>query len=491
MKNPLFLTKSVDHLRADAEGEHHGLKRSLDALDLVMLGIGAIIGTGIFVLTGTAAAKNAGPAVALSFIVAGIASAFAGLCYAEMASMIPIAGSAYTYAYATMGELVAWMIGWDLILEYLVGAATVSVGWSGYVVAFVKHATGFQLSKEWTSAPVIWSESTHHLHRTGAIVNVPAMLIVLAVTVILVVGIKESARFNAVIVFVKIVVVCLFVIFAAPFVQRDNWHPFIPANTGEFGHFGYSGVLQGATTVFFAYIGFDAVSTAAQEAKKPQRDLPIGILASLAICTVLYIAVSLVLTGVVPYTELNVPHPIAVGISVTNIGWLTTAVEVGAIAGLSSVMLVMLLGQPRIFFSMAADGLFPKFAARVHPRFGTPYITTIISGVACALAGGLLPIDFLGELTSIGTLFAFVLVSLGVMILRLRRPDIPRAFRVPGGPYVVPLCGAFFSGLLMYTANRYTLGRLFLWMAIGLVFYWVYGRKHSKLRAQAAEASAS
>jgi APA family basic amino acid/polyamine antiporter len=486
MSSPLFAIKSVDHCQADAVAEHHKLKRSLEAVDLVMLGIGAIIGTGIFVLTGRAAAANAGPAVALSFVIAGIASAFAGLCYAEMASMIPVAGSAYTYAYATMGELVAWIIGWDLVLEYMVGAATVSVGWSGYVVAFVKSITGVDLPKEWTTAPILWHEATHELVFTGAIVNLPAVLISVLVTIVLVIGIQESARVNSVIVVLKIIVVCMFIVFAAPYVKESNWHPFIPPNTGEFGKFGISGVFQGATMVFFAYIGFDAVSTAAQETKNPQKALPIGILLSLAICTVLYIAVSLVLTGVVPYTELSVPHPIAVGISVTGKAWLTTAVEVGAIAGLSSVMLVLLLGQPRIFYSMAHDGLFPAFAARVHPRFGTPYVTQIGAGIACAIAGGLLPIDILGELTSIGTLFAFVLVSLGVMILRLKRPDIQRSFRVPGGPYVVPIAGALSSGLLMYTATTYTLIRLFAWMAIGLVIYWLYGSKHSRLRAENA-----
>jgi APA family basic amino acid/polyamine antiporter len=484
MPSPLFAIKSVDLCRADADAAHHQLNRSLDALDLVMLGIGAIIGTGIFVLTGRAAAANAGPAVALSFVVAGIASAFAGLCYAEMASMIPVAGSAYTYAYATMGELVAWIIGWDLVLEYMVGAATVSVGWSGYVVAFMHHL-GIELPRAWTTAPVIWNEKAQELVWTGAIVNLPAVLVTALATVILVIGIRESARVNTVIVIVKVIVVMLFIVFAAPYVRPENWTPFIPENTGEFGKFGVSGILQGATMVFFAYIGFDAVSTAAQEAKNPQRDLPIGILVSLAVCTVLYIAVSLVLTGVVSYKELSVPHPIAVGISVTGIGWLTTAVEIGAIAGLTSVMLVLLFGQPRIFYSMAHDGLFPAFAARVHPRYKTPYVTQIGAGLACALAGGVLPIDILGELTSIGTLFAFVLVSLGVMILRLKRPDIPRAFRVPGGPYVVPILGALSSGLLMYTATTHTLIRLFVWMAIGLVIYWAYGFKHSRLRASA------
>ena len=324
----------------------------------MLLGIGAIIGTGIFVLTGQAAAVNAGPAVALSFIVAGIASVFAGLCYAEMASMIPIAGSAYTYSYATMGELVAWIIGWDLILEYLVAAAAVSVGWSGYVVAFVQHAFGVELPKQWTNAPVTWAVDHNSFWggsfiSTGTIINLPAVLVVLAVTVVLVIGIKESARFNAVIVFIKTAVVLVFIAAAASYVRPENWHPFIPANEGAFGRFGYSGILQGATMVFFAYIGFDAVSTAAQETRNPQRDLPIGILGSLAVCTVLYIAVSLILTGVVPYTELNVPHPIAVGIAATGIVWLQFAVEIGAIAGLTSVMLVMLMGQPRIFFSMA------------------------------------------------------------------------------------------------------------------------------------------
>jgi basic amino acid/polyamine antiporter, APA family len=483
LSRDLFATKSVDRLREDAAQEH-GLKRTLTALDLVMLGIGAIIGTGIFVLTGRAAAANAGPAVALSFIVAGIASAFAGLCYSEMAAMIPISGSAYTYSYATMGELVAWIIGWDLILEYLVAAAAVSVGWSGYVVAFLHDAFGVDLPKEWIGAPVLWSEKQQHFELTGTYVNLPAVLVVLAVTALLVRGIKESARFNTIIVFMKVTVVLLFIAFAWRFVRTENWHPFIPPNAGPFGRFGASGVLQGATMVFFAYIGFDAVSTAAQETRNPQRDLPIGILVSLGVCTVLYIAVSLILTGIVPYQKLNVPHPIAVGVEATGQLWLATAVEIGAIAGLSSVMLVMLLGQPRIFFAMANDGLFPQIAAKVHPRFGTPYITTIITGVVCAIAGGVLPIDILAELTSIGTLFAFVLVSIGVMILRIKRPEIPRPFRVPGGTYLVPVLGAVTSGLLMYTATTATIIRLFAWMAIGLAIYFAYGRKHSRLRAE-------
>jgi len=482
MAQGLFIKKSVSQLVKES-GEESGMKRTLTAVDLVLLGIGAIIGTGIFVLTGHAAATNAGPAVCLSFVAAGIASTFAGLCYAEMASMIPIAGSAYTYSYATLGELVAWIIGWDLILEYLVGAATVSVGWSGYVVAFFRDTFGVALPEAWTRSPLAWVEASHSfVYNPGAIINLPAVLITLFVTVILVIGIKESARFNGIIVVAKVIVVLLFIGFTYRFINPANWHPFIPENTGVFGKFGISGILQGATMVFFAYVGFDAVSTAAQECKNPQRDLPIGILGSLAVCTVLYILVSLILTGVVPYTKLSVPHPIALGIEVTGIRWLTTAVELGAIAGLSSVMLVMLLGQPRIFFSMGNDGLLPSWAAKIHPKYGTPWITTVVTGIVCAIAGGLLPIDILGELTSIGTLFAFVLVSLGVMILRVKHPEYHRSFRVPGGNYFVPIMGMLTSGLLMYTATTATIIRLFVWMAIGLVIYYFYGRHHSKLR---------
>lgn len=486
MMDRLFATKDVDNLRADAE-HSHGFKRALGAVDLVMLGIGAIIGTGIFVLTGQAAAAHAGPAVCLSFIIAGLASSFAGLCYAEMASMIPVAGSAYTYAYATMGELVAWIIGWDLIIEYLMGAATVSVGWSGYVVEFLKTVFNIQLPAQWVTAPILYDDKLHEFVKTGAYVNLPAVFITLLATVILVVGVKESARFNSIIVVVKVLVVLAFIGFCAPYIKPENWSPFIPVNTGDFGHFGISGVFQGATMVFFAYIGFDAVSTAAQECKNPQRDLPIGILGSLGVCTILYILVSMVLTGVVHYSQLGVAHPIAVGVDATPFKWLKVAVEVGAIAGLSSVMVVMLMGQPRVFYSMAQDGLFPEFASRVHPKFGTPHVTTIISGIVCAIAGGMLPIGILGELTSIGTLFAFVLVSLGVMILRIKRPDIKRGFSVPGGTYLVPICGALSSLALMGTATNATIIRLFLWMGLGFAIYFVYGYSHSKLQASKQE----
>lgn len=481
MMKRLLATKDIDHLLADAE-HGQGLKKALSAFDLIMLGIGCVIGTGIFVLTGRAAAANAGPAVALSFALAGLASSFAALCYSEMASMLPVAGSAYTYTYATLGELVAWIIGWDLILEYVVAAATVSVGWSGYLAAFLHDAFGIDLPWAYITSPLTFDATTRTFEATGAIINLPAVLVALATTCILLFGVRESARINTVIVIVKVGVVLLFLAFAAPHVDPANWHPFVPENTGTFGRFGWSGVFQGATMVFFSYIGFDAVSTAAQEAKNPQRDLPLGILTSLAICTVLYIAVSMVLTGVVPYDKLSVPHPIALGVQATGMRWLMTAVEVGALAGLTSVLLVLLMGQPRIFLAMAKDGLFPQMAARVHPRYGTPWATTLLSGGVCGIAAGLLPIEVLGELTSIGTLFAFVLVAAGVLILRIRQPNLPRKFRYAGGTYLVPVCAMGTSGVLMATATSYTLVRLLLWMMLGLVFYAAYGYRHSRLR---------
>lgn len=488
MGHPLFARKSIAALQAEANAEH-GMKRTLGAFDLTLLGIGAIMGTGIFVLTGHAAAANAGPAVTLSFVIAGLAATLAALCYSEMAAMIPISGSAYTYAYATMGELVAFMIGWDLILEYTVDAATVSVGWSSYVVAFVQHATGWRIPWEWSTSALGWNHATQSIERTGAFLNVPAVFIVGIMTLLLVRGMSESARFNAGAVLIKVTVVLVFIAAAGGYVRPDNWQPFIPPNTGTFGHFGISGVLQGATMVFFAYIGFDAVSATAQETRNPQRDVPIGILASLAICTVLYVIVAAVLTGVVPYSQLSVPHPIALGIAVTGVGWLETVIEIGAVAGLSAVILVMLMAQPRIFFTMAHDGMLPPIAARLHRRYRTPYVTTLATGGICALAGGILPIEILGELTSIGTLFAFVLVSAGVLILRLRSPEVHRPFRVPGGTFLVPGLSIFTSGLLMYTATGATLVRLFIWMALGLAYYMYYGRRHSRLRlAQRADA---
>jgi len=487
----LFARKTVAELQAEAFAaeDEHSLRRALSALNLTTLGIGAIIGAGIFVLTGQAAAQYAGPAIAISFVFAGIACAFAGFCYAEFSAMIPIAGSAYTYGYATLGELFAWIIGWDLILEYLFAASTVAVGWSGYVVSFLRDV-GIEIPTTFTSAPFqhiapadagwnVWRLFTEGWTRTGAVLNVPAMIIVALITVLLVVGIRESARFNNIIVALKLTVIALFIAAGVSYINQDNWTPFIPPAAGP-GRFGWDGILRGAGVIFFAYIGFDAVSTAAQEAKNPKRDMPIGILASLAICTVLYIVVALILTGIVPYTELNVPDPIAVGINALGPGlaWMRPIVKIGAIAGLSSVILVMMLGQPRVFFSMSKDGLLPPLFSAVHPRFRTPWLATILTGSVAIVVSGLLPIGLLGELVSIGTLLAFVIVCAGVLVLRYTDPEVPRPFRTPGYPFV-PLGGMLACGYLMYGLPPDTWARLIIWMAVGLVIYFAYGRRHS------------
>jgi basic amino acid/polyamine antiporter, APA family len=478
----LFARKSIDELRADAfsEGEH-ALKRSLTASNLVMLGIGAIIGAGIFVLTGTAAARNAGPAVVLSFIVAGLGCLFAGLCYAEFAAMIPIAGSAYTYGYATLGEFVAWIIGWDLILEYLFGAATVAVGWSGYFTEFMREI-GLGLPDAWTQSPFT-VQGTHTLVRNpGAIINLPAIILILLMTCLLVIGIQESAKFNNIIVYVKVAIVLLVIGFGFQYVDAANWRPFIPENTGEFGKFGFSGIIRAAAVVFFAYIGFDAVSTAAQEARNPQRDMPIGMLGSLAICTVLYILMALVMTGMAHYTTLDVPHPVFVALEAAGepLAWLRYFVNIGAIAGLASVVLVMLMGQPRIFYSMSRDGLLPPVFGKVHPRFRTPYVTTILTGVVAAAVAGFFPIALLGELVSIGTLLAFVIVCGGIWYLRVKEPNRERPFKTPMVP-LVPILGILVCGYMMYSLPIDTWMRLLVWMAIGIVIYFVYGRTHSVL----------
>jgi APA family basic amino acid/polyamine antiporter len=509
----LWARKSIKALKAeaDASDEHGGLKRSLSATNLVTLGIGAIIGAGFFVLTGHAAAENAGPAIALSFVVGGIACAFAGLCYAEMASTVPVAGSAYTYAYATMGEFIAWLIGWDLILEYMVGATTVAIGWSGYVTSVLRDF-GINIPAALTSSPgtkliEVPNEIADKLHmRHGwtaisdqlvtlfkenavdyasfpsvtAIFNLPAMVIVVLVTALLVIGVQESARVNNVIVFIKVAIVVLFICIGIGYVSTSNWGgSFIPPNEGGF-KYGWPGIFRGAGLVFFAYIGFDAVSTTAQEAKNPKRDMPIGIIGSLMICTLLYCLAAIVMTGVVSYKQLNVPDPVAVAIDAMNLKWFSGLVKLGAIAGLSSVILVMLMSQPRIFYTMAKDGLLPEAVSKVHPKFRTPWITTIITGLIVMVAAGSIPISVAGELTSIGTLFAFAVVSAGVLVLRITQPAVERPFKAPLVWFTAPM-GVLCSVALMATLPLDTWIRLVVWMAIGLVIYFAYGMWNSRL----------
>jgi APA family basic amino acid/polyamine antiporter len=508
MASQLFATKPLNVIMAEAEdtGEFC-LRRALGPVNLITLGIGAIIGAGIFVLTGQAAATAAGPAIVVSFILSGIICAFAGLCYAEFASLIPIAGSAYTYGYATLGEIFAWIIGWDLILEYAFGAATVASGWSGYFVSFLDDF-GLHINPRWISTPgtqmvfykghwaaldsVQQSLATAGIdpatlpHAVGSF-NLVAFLAIAVVTFILVVGIKESANFNSAIVIVKVAIVLVFIAIAGEFVLHHpslaaaNWHPFIPPNTGKCGHFGFSGVARGAAVIFFAYIGFDAVSTAAQEAKNPQRDMPIGILGSLVICTVLYILVSGLLTAMVPYTDLNVSAPVAIAIDATGVRWGSLLVKAGAVAGLGSVMLVMMLGQSRVFYSMSRDGLLPKWAGAIHPRFRTPWISSIVVGICVAIFASFIPIGDLAVLVNIGTLLAFVIVCAGVWILRRKRPDLPRPFKTPLVP-LVPILGILTSLAAMLSLPSKTWWRLLIWLLIGLFVYAFYGRTHSKVR---------
>jgi APA family basic amino acid/polyamine antiporter len=475
MDSNLLKTKSIEQLVGDAERGTKALKRTLTAMDLTLLGIGAIIGTGIFVLTGTAAANQAGPAIVLSYVLAGLACAFAALCYAEFAAMIPISGSAYTYAYATLGEIFAWMIGWDLILEYAVGSMTVAVGWSGY---FQRILAGFGLHLP------VWMAAAPAAGVEGAIVNLPAIIIVLIISALLVIGVRESARFNAAMVAVKLAAILFFIVVGVGYVKPENWSPFMP--------YGFPGVSLAAAVVFFAYIGFDAVSTTAEEAKNPSRDLPIGIIASLVVCTVLYLAVAGILSGIIPVVEFKdnpefINAPVGYALHIINMDWAAGLVSAGAVAGITSVLLVMLLSQPRIFFAMSRDQLLPPGVSKVHPRFRTPYITTMITGVVVAIVAGFTPINVLGEMTSIGTLFAFVVVSVAVIILRRRRPDAHRPFKVPGG-YLIPVLGVISCAYLMISLTVMTWVRFLVWLDLGMVIYWFYGRTHSQLanRAEAA-----
>ncbi len=471
LKSQMFRRKPAATLMAEADDEASGLKRALGALDLTMLGIGAIVGAGIFVLTGVAAAEYAGPAIVLSFVVSGFACAMAALCYAEFAAMIPVAGSAYSYSYATMGELVGWIIGWDLVLEYAVGAAAVAVGWSGYL-RIILEGLGVHLPVALTHAPG---------SVPGAIIDLPALLIVLVISAILYVGISESARFNSIIVAIKLIVIGMVIVVGAFYVKPANWSPFAPM--------GWGGVMKGAAVIFFAYIGFDAVSTAAEEVVDPKRDLPLGILGSLFACTLLYILVAGVLTGMVPSREIELNAPLASAFVIRGLNAISGIISLGAVAGLTSVLLVLLLGQSRVFFAVSRDGLLPPAFSRIHPQYRTPYIPTTITGIAVGVTAALLPIQEIAELTNIGTLFAFVLVCAGVWILRHIEPDLKRPFHTPLVP-MVPILGMFFCAYLMSSLPAVTWIRFFVWMVIGLAIYFSYGRFHSRVAHEDASAAA-
>jgi len=467
-RGSLWRVKPVDLILKETEqpGEST-LKRTLGPISITAMGIGAIVGTGIFVLTGVAAARYAGPGLILSFVLAAIVSGLAALCYAEFASTVPIAGSAYTYSYATLGELVAWIIGWDLILEYAVGAAAVSIGWSGYVTDLIKSAFGITLPKALTISPF-----------SGGIINLPAFLIILLLTLLLIRGTSETSRFNNVIVGIKLAVILFFIVVGFGHVNPANWSPFLP--------FGPGGIFRGAAIIFFAYIGFDQVSTSAEEARNPAKDLPLGILLSLGVCTLLYIVVTAILTGIVSYTQLNVASPVSHALLLIGLKGSASIISVGAICGLTTVLLVLLYGQSRIFFSMARDGLLPTMFSHVHPRFRTPYLSSLLIGIVVALIAGLTPIDVVAELTNIGTLAAFVLVSAAILIMRRTQPDRPRGFRVPWVP-VLPILSMLGSLLLIVSLPLVTIIRFIIWLAIGLLIYFLYSRHHSRLQQELAQ----
>ncbi len=470
-RDQLFAIKSVAILKAEMEGDNR-LRKVLGPLALTSLGVGAIIGAGIFVLTGLAAQKYAGPGLTLSFIVAGFGCALAALCYAEFASMVPVAGSAYAYAYATLGELLAWIIGWDLILEYAVASSTVAHGWSHYFLSFLK-LFGLELPKAITQNPFDIDPVTLHWGWTGAYGNLPAALVVMFITVLLVVGIRESARFNTAMVILKLAVVALVIGLGSQYVKVENWDPYLP--------YGWSGVFRGAAYIFFAYIGFDSVSTHAEEAINPQRDVPIGIIASLALCTILYILVAAVLTGMVPYSQIDIHAPVAAAFDANGLKVATFLISLGAVVGITSVLLVLLLSQARVLLAMARDGLIPKhFFGDVHPRFRTPHKATILTGFVVAFVGAMFPLTLLADLVNIGTLMAFVIVCAAVLVMRRTNPDLPRPFRTPLVPFV-PIAGMISNLILMLALGWENWLRLFVWLAIGLVVYFTYGRHHSEL----------
>jgi len=477
-RSQLFAVKPVAVLLAEMEGENR-LRRVLGPVSLTALGVGAIIGAGIFVLTGLAAHEKAGPGLILSFVVAGTGCAFAGLCYAEFASMVPVAGSAYTYAYATLGELFAWIIGWDLVLEYAVASSTVAHGWSHYLLQLLT-TFGVTLPERWTNSPIDVTQA-YQFFVTGSYCNLPAALIVLLVTVVLVIGIRESAGFNSAMVILKLVIVLFVIGVGAVYVRPQNWHPFLP--------FGWHGVMQGASYVFFAYIGFDSVSTHAEEARNPQRDVPIGIIASLGLCTVLYILVAAVLTGMVPYTEIDIDAPVAAAFASRGLGVAHFIISLGAVIGITSVLLVLLLSQARVLLAMARDGLIPReFFAAVHPRFRTPHKATILTGILVAIVAAVFPLRLLAELVNIGTLMAFVIVCAAVMVMRRTNPQLPRPFRTPLVP-LVPILGMGMNFALMCSLGWGNWKRLIGWLLIGLVIYFSYGRKRSTMALQRAAAS--
>ncbi|HEX5648869.1 MAG TPA: amino acid permease [Steroidobacteraceae bacterium] len=481
MLKQLTARKSVAAIHRELESGPK-LNRVLDRRALTAVGLGSMIGSGIFVLTGTVASQHTGPAVTLAFLVAAIGCGLAAMCYAELASMIPVSGSAYSYTYATLGEGVAWFVGWNLALEYVMSGAAVAVSWSGYVVNLLAEF-GVELPPALTNAPLAKVDgSLHHLGFTGAIINVPAVLIVVALTWLCYVGVKQSARANNVMVTIKVLIIVLFIIVGLKYVSTDLWEPYLPANTGRYGQFGLSGVMQGAAIIFFAYIGFDQAATTAQEARNPQRDVPWGIMAALVISTTLYVAMAAIMTGMVSYEDLNVAAPVAVALDAhPELGWLALPVKIGIIVGLTSVILMSLLGQPRIFLAMSRDGLLPPSLQQVHPKHRTPYIGTVVTGLIACFFAGLFPLDILGELISIGILIAFSAVCAGVVVLRYTQPEMPRPFRVPFAK-VTGVAGVFVCFAMAYALPHDTWIRLLGWTGIGFAIYFLYGYHHSRLR---------